>query len=66
MRFIGRQHELAVIRQKLASNRAESLLVYGRRRVVKSELIKEALKDVDATIIHYVCRKSSFVQKCAG
>ena len=52
MRFIGRQHELAVIRQKLASNRAESLLVYGRRRVVKSELIKEALKDVDATIIH--------------
>ncbi|MGN8832947.1 hypothetical protein ACTQV0_11195 [Selenomonas montiformis] len=52
MRFIGRQHELAVIRQKLASNRAESLLVYGRRRVGKSELIKEALKDVEATIIH--------------
>ncbi|MCR5757484.1 MAG: ATP-binding protein, partial [Selenomonas sp.] len=66
MRFIGRQHELAVIRQKLASNRAESLLVYGRRRVGKSELIKEALKDVDAMIIHYVCRKSSFAQNMAG
>ena len=68
MRFIGRQHELAVIRQKLASNRAESLLVYGRRRVGKSELIKEALKDVadDAIVIHYVCRKSSFAQNMAG
>ena len=32
MRFIGRQHELAVIRQKLVSNRAESLFVYGKRQ----------------------------------
>ena len=68
MRFIGRQHELAIIRHKLASNRAESLLVYGRRRVGKSELVKEALKTVtdDVIVIHYVCRKSSFTQNMAG
>ncbi|MBE6085229.1 MAG: ATP-binding protein [Selenomonas ruminantium] len=66
MKFIGRQHELSIIRQKLASNRAESMLVYGRRRVGKSELIKEALKEVDVPVIHYVCRKSSFSQNMAG
>ena len=66
MRFIGRERELAVIREKLNSTRSESLLVYGRRRVGKSELIREALKEFDLPIIHYVARKSSFARNLAG
>ena len=66
MQFIGRQHELSLIRSRLTSGRSEALLVYGRRRVGKSELIKEALKGVDAVVIHYVCRKTSFSQNLAG
>lgn len=33
MQFIGRQHELSLIRRRLTSDRSEALLVYGRRRV---------------------------------
>lgn len=66
MQFIGRQHELFLIRRRLTSDRSEALLVYGRRRVGKSELIKEALKGIDAVVIHYVCRKTSFSQNLAG
>ena len=66
MQFIGRQHELSLIRRRLTSDRSEALLVYGRRRVGKSELIKEALKGVGAVVIHYVCRKTSFSQNLAG
>lgn len=62
MQFIGRQRELKIIKDRLNSNSSESLLIYGRRRVGKSELIKESLKDAGVPVIHYVCRKSSFGQ----
>lgn len=66
MEFIGREKELIQIKEKLNSDRSEALLVYGRRRVGKSELIKEALKDIECPVIHYVCRKSSLKQNLAG
>ena len=66
MQFVGRKRELSIIKDCLASDRSESLLVYGRRRVGKSELIREALKKVDFPVIHYVCRKTSFEQNMAG
>ncbi len=62
MKFIGREKELSVIRRKLSNDRSECILVYGRRRVGKSELIKEALRPIKATIIHYVCRQADFTQ----
>ncbi len=59
MKFIGREKELEDIKRKLDSKRSECLLIYGRRRVGKSELIKESLRRTDAILIHYVCRKST-------
>lgn len=43
--FIGRRNELALLREELASSRASLAVIYGRRRVGKSTLIREAIKD---------------------
>lgn len=72
MKFIGREKELADISAKLLSDRSEALLVYGRRRMGKSELIRQAMKLVekketeDTIVIRYVCRKSPFEQNLQG
>lgn len=66
MQFIGRQRELSIIRERIASDKSEAVLVYGRRRVGKSCLIREALKDVTSPVIQYVCRKSSFHKNMEG
>ena len=43
--FIGRKHELDLIRNSLADrSKAQLVLIYGRRRVGKSTLIREALR----------------------
>ena len=46
MKFIGRERELAILRQRFESDRSENILVYGRRRVGKSELIRQALREI--------------------
>ena len=46
--FIGRRKELNELAEKLENDRFESVLIYGRRRIGKTELIKEAAKDFDA------------------
>ena len=66
MKFIARERELAAMRRKLDNDRSECLLLFGRRRVGKSALIKEALRQVDATLVHYVCRKANFAHNMAG
>lgn len=43
--FVGRTQELARLREEFAANRPSLLLVYGRRRVGKSTLLREAVKD---------------------
>jgi AAA+ ATPase superfamily predicted ATPase len=42
--FIGRRNELDILRTEFASPRASLAIVYGRRRVGKSTLIREAAK----------------------
>lgn len=44
--FVGRADELARLRDEFAANRPSLLVVYGRRRVGKSTLLREAAKDV--------------------
>lgn len=39
MRFLNRSEELSMLRRRLASGSAELLVVYGRRRVGKTELL---------------------------
>ena len=51
--FIGRQKELQKISEELSnSQKKTAILIYGKRRVGKSTLIKEAAK--------------TYIQKCFG
>ena len=43
--FIGRQKELKTLYEAFTSDRQDNILIYGRRRIGKTELIKEAVKD---------------------
>ena len=56
--FIGRKEELKELNEKLGNNRFESVLLYGRRRIGKTELIKEAAKGFEGTYIYYECKHS--------
>jgi uncharacterized protein len=62
MEFIGRDAELARIGKVLAKNEQQNVLVYGRRRVGKSELIKRALElngGDNKAAIYFECRQTS-------
>ncbi len=56
--FIGRTKELHELTEKLNNDRFESILLYGRRRIGKTELIKEAAKSFNGTYIYYECKRS--------
>jgi uncharacterized protein len=43
--FVGRCNELSLLREEISSPRASLAIVYGRRRVGKSTLIREAIKE---------------------
>ena len=48
--FVGRENELKIINRVFSSNRQESVLIYGRRRIGKTELIKKAIEDFEGSI----------------
>lgn len=56
--FIGRERELGELTEKLNNDRFESILIYGRRRIGKTELIKESAKSFKGTYIYYECKRS--------
>lgn len=58
--FVGRKVEIKLIKDKLLDSNNQSIIVYGRRRVGKSRLIFEALKDISANIVFYECYQSSY------
>lgn len=64
--FFGREKELHQLEEKLGNERFESILIYGRRRVGKSRLIKEALSKANGTIICYECKKSLLQDNIEG
>ncbi len=44
--FIGRDHELSLVRSRLSDrSKAQLIVLYGRRRIGKSRLIREAVSD---------------------
>ena len=55
MLFIGRESELQFLNDAYESDKAEFIVLYGRRRVGKTELLNEFCKDKDA--IFYTCRE---------
>ncbi len=59
--FIGRQRELKAITAELSNwKKKTAILVYGKRRVGKSTLIKEAAKSFDGVVINHLCVTSTF------
>ena len=48
MPFINREQELKVLNEKWQSNIAQFFIIYGKRRVGKTELIKQFIKDKPA------------------
>ena len=44
--FVGRENELEILNRVFSSNRQESVLIYGRRRIGKTELIMHHLNQL--------------------
>ena len=57
MSFIGRTQELSKLKRLISSDDMSMALIYGRRRVGKSELVKQALKESDIPAIYYECKQ---------
>jgi len=57
MKFIGRAEELRKIKREISRDELRTILVYGRRRVGKSELIKQALQESECKSIYYECKQ---------
>ncbi len=55
-RFIGRKKELEFLEEKYGSKRGELVILYGRRRIGKTETLKEFAKGKDA--IFYTCTQA--------
>ena len=58
--FLARKKELKELEGDFSSSKKTFILVYGKRRVGKSTLLREASRDFDGTVINYLCIKSTF------
>ncbi|MCD4780030.1 MAG: hypothetical protein K8S27_05700, partial [Candidatus Omnitrophica bacterium] len=45
MKFVNRTRELEFLQRKYNSKEAELIIIYGRRRIGKTELLNEFAKD---------------------
>ncbi len=59
MNFIGREEETKVIKSILNKKGYQGCLIYGRRRMGKTELVKYCLKNDNIPCIIYQCKESS-------
>ena len=59
MKFYGRKQEVSLLNRIFISEQMQTAMVYGRRRVGKSELIKYSLKNQDIKSIYYECKETT-------
>ena len=59
MEFFGRVEETAKLGAMLERDGQTATLVYGRRRVGKSELIKQCLRRTPAASIYFECKQTT-------
>lgn len=59
MRFFGRKDEQKKLLRAFRSGAQNAALVYGRRRVGKSELLLHCLQQCDVPSVYYECRQTS-------
>ena len=57
MQFIGREEQLSKIEKAISEDQMHVSLIYGRRRVGKSELVKQALQRTEVKSIYYECKQ---------
>lgn len=55
-KFYGREKELSIINDFLSLESQANLLIYGRRRIGKSYLIKKSLEKTNLMTINYQCK----------
>lgn len=59
MAFFGRDRETKKLIDTFMSNGMQVILIYGRRRVGKSELIRHVLSECNVPGIYYECKQTS-------
>ena len=59
MHFLGRDQERKVMHKTLGNIGVQVMLIYGRRRVGKSELIKQVLRESTVRSIYYECKQTT-------
>lgn len=57
--FVGRKNEIEELNRAFKTDKMEAILIYGRKRIGKTAIINEALKNHDDIIIHYECKRVS-------
>ena len=60
--FVNRTEELTRLRDHFDSDEAELAVVYGRRRLGKTRLVKQALGDYEATVFYQARQKTRTLQ----
>lgn len=60
--FIGREKEIAELKEMYRSNKMEAAIIYGQRKVGKTAIINESLKDYSGIVVHYECKRASLKQ----
>ncbi len=58
--FLGRHSELEKLKREFEKKSASAVLVYGKRRVGKSTLLREASKDFVGTVIYHLFTKTTY------
>ncbi|MBQ7502609.1 AAA family ATPase [bacterium] len=59
MNFYGREQELKQLSRLFGKQGFQAALIYGRRRVGKSELIKQSLRNEKLKSIYYECKQTT-------
>lgn len=57
--FYGRERQKKSLLDMIAKDQQMISLIYGRRRIGKSELIKQCLKETDVQSIYYECKQTT-------
>ena len=57
--FYGREHQKKSLLDMIGRDEQMISLIYGRRRIGKSELIKQSLKETEVQSIYYECKQTT-------
>ena len=66
MKFFGREAERKRLHKTIDMPGLSAVLVYGRRRVGKSELIKQCLRESTVQSLYYECRQTAEMSNVSG